>query len=177
MRMGGGEGGHLLNQHLTNQALGGVPRRIEGGLRREVHWPGWSRRRRSGVPRRWVEGGRRLRGGDLPVNPRRALRGGISKVNFHKVYQPLTIFPHKNEQMAPRTNTGYPHEGASVAMGRGPNPLHHRDNFSSPALRHGSLNSLFQVDLYLPSWDVEKPVQGQTKMYRGTSRMRNFPPP
>jgi len=51
------------------------------------------------------------------ANPRRALRRGISKVNFHKVYQLLTIFPLKNEQMAPRTNTGYPHEGASVAGG------------------------------------------------------------
>ena len=33
----------------------------------------------------------------------------------------------------------------------GPNPLHHRDDFSRPALRHGSLNSFFQVALYLPS--------------------------
>ena len=33
----------------------------------------------------------------------------------------------------------------------GPNPLNHRDDFSGPALRHGSLNSLFQVTLYLPS--------------------------
>ena len=27
----------------------------------------------------------------------------------------------------------------------GPNPLDHRDDFSRPALRHGSSNSLFQV--------------------------------
>jgi len=33
----------------------------------------------------------------------------------------------------------------------GPNPHNHRDDFSRPALRHGSLNSLFQVALYLPS--------------------------
>ena len=34
----------------------------------------------------------------------------------------------------------------------GPNPLNHRDDLSRPALRHGSVNSLFQVALYLPSW-------------------------
>jgi len=34
----------------------------------------------------------------------------------------------------------------------GPNPLNHRDDFSRPASRHGSLNSLFQVALYLPSY-------------------------
>ena len=51
-----------------------------------------------------------------PDVPRRALRGCISKVNFHKVYQFLTIFPDKNEQMDPRTNTGYPHEGAAVVQ-------------------------------------------------------------
>ena len=28
----------------------------------------------------------------------------------------------------------------------GPNPLHHRDDFSGLALRHGSFNSLFQVE-------------------------------
>ena len=33
----------------------------------------------------------------------------------------------------------------------GPNPLNHRDDFSRPALRHGSLNFLLQVALYLPS--------------------------
>ena len=33
----------------------------------------------------------------------------------------------------------------------GPNPLDHGDDFSRPALRHGSLNSLFQVASYLPS--------------------------
>ena len=32
----------------------------------------------------------------------------------------------------------------------GPNPLHHRDDFSRPALRHGSLNIPFRVDFYLP---------------------------
>ena len=35
-------------------------------------------------------------------------------------------------------------------------PLNHRDNFSKPALRHGSLNSLFQVALYLPSCRRDK---------------------
>jgi len=33
----------------------------------------------------------------------------------------------------------------------GPNPLNHQNNFSAPALRHRSLNSLFQVASYLPS--------------------------
>ena len=38
------------------------------------------------------------------VSPRRALRGGISKVNFHKVYPLLTIFPHKtNKRLQERT--------------------------------------------------------------------------
>ena len=32
-----------------------------------------------------------------------------------------------------------------------PNPLVHRDDFSRPALRHGNLNPLFQVAVYLPS--------------------------
>ena len=46
---------------------------------------------------------------------REALRGGISIVNFPKVCQLLTTISHKNEKMAPRTRTGYPHEGPSVA--------------------------------------------------------------
>jgi hypothetical protein len=33
----------------------------------------------------------------------------------------------------------------------GPNPLHHRDDFSRPARRHGSLISLLQVAKYPPS--------------------------
>ena len=33
----------------------------------------------------------------------------------------------------------------------GLNPFNRRDDFSGPALRHESLNSLFQVALYLPS--------------------------
>ena len=33
----------------------------------------------------------------------------------------------------------------------GPNPLNHRNYFSGPALRHGSLNSLFQVAVHIPS--------------------------
>ena len=33
----------------------------------------------------------------------------------------------------------------------GPSPLNYRDDFSRPALRHGSLNSHFQVAVYLPS--------------------------
>ena len=33
----------------------------------------------------------------------------------------------------------------------GPNPLNHRDGFSRRVLRRWSLNSLFQVALYLPS--------------------------
>ena len=32
-----------------------------------------------------------------------------------------------------------------------PNLLNHRHDFSGPASRHGSLNSLFQIPLYLPS--------------------------
>ena len=46
--------------------------------------------------------------------PRKALRGGISKVNFHQVCQLLTAISHKNEETAPRTRTGYPHEGPFV---------------------------------------------------------------
>ena len=34
----------------------------------------------------------------------------------------------------------------------GPNPLDDRDDFSRPALRHGNVNSLFQVAVYLPSY-------------------------
>ena len=34
----------------------------------------------------------------------------------------------------------------------GPNPLHHRDDFVRPALRHGSLHSLLQVAFYLPNF-------------------------
>ena len=49
-------------------------------------------------------------------SPRKALRGGISKVNFHEVYQLLAIFPHKNKPMAPITNLEYPHEGPSVGI-------------------------------------------------------------
>ena len=30
---------------------------------------------------------------------------------------------------------------------------------SRPALRHGSLNSLFQAALYLPSWDTRKSLR------------------
>ena len=30
-----------------------------------------------------------------------------------------------------------------------PNPLDHRDDFSGPVLRYGSLNSLFQVAFYI----------------------------
>ena len=37
----------------------------------------------------------------------------------------------------------------------GPNPLNHRDNLRRPASRHGSLNSLLQVALYLPSSKAE----------------------
>ena len=33
----------------------------------------------------------------------------------------------------------------------GPNPHNHRDELSGPALRHGGLNFLSQVALYLPS--------------------------
>ena len=37
----------------------------------------------------------------------------------------------------------------------GSNPLHHRDDYSGPALRHGSLNFLFQVAFYSPSSHLE----------------------
>ena len=59
----------------------------------------------------------------LPSSPRRALRGGISKVNFE---QSSSSFGDKcpqngskNEEMAPRTKTGYPHIGPSVVPERG----------------------------------------------------------
>jgi len=35
-----------------------------------------------------------------------------------------------------------------------PNPLNDPDDFIRPALRHGSLNSVFQVALHLPSWPL-----------------------
>ena len=38
----------------------------------------------------------------------------------------------------------------------GPNPPNHRDDFSRPALRHGSLNSIFRVASYLQSWKVPR---------------------
>ena len=60
----------------------------------------------------------RLKSNKEEEKPRRALRGGISKVSFHEVYQLLAIFPHKNEEMAPRTRTGYPHEGSCVVRQR-----------------------------------------------------------
>ena len=37
-----------------------------------------------------------------------------------------------------------------------PNPLNNSDDFSRPSLRHESLNSLFQVALYLPSGHVQR---------------------
>ena len=46
-----------------------------------------------------------------PPTPRKALRGGISKVNLQQACQLLTTIPHK---MAPRTRTGCPHEGPCV---------------------------------------------------------------
>ena len=36
----------------------------------------------------------------------------------------------------------------------GPNPLNDRDDFSRPALRHGSFNSLFQLPSALPKFTV-----------------------
>ena len=41
----------------------------------------------------------------------------------------------------------------------GPNPLNHRDDFSGPAWRHGSLKSPFQVAFYLPSWQTSLILQ------------------
>ena len=56
----------------------------------------------------------------LRAKPRRAFRGGISKVNCE---QSLSTFGNtcpqngsKNEPRAPKTSLGYPHEGPSVAL-------------------------------------------------------------
>ena len=58
------------------------------------------------------------RAGAPRARPRRALRGGISKVNFE---QSLSTFGNtcpqngsKNEPRAPRTSLGYPHRGPFV---------------------------------------------------------------
>ena len=60
---------------------------------------------------------------------------------------------------AVRETLDYPASGAGVIFERERSllttyrseSLNHRNDFSRPALRHGSLNSLFQVALYLPS--------------------------
>ena len=67
----------------------------------------------------------------------------------------------------------------------GPDPPHHvSDVFGGPASRHVSLNSLFQVPLYLPfTWCAGRvrvltrsPKALLTTEYRGTSLIRNNPP-
>ena len=60
----------------------------------------------------------------------------------------LVISPIRTKNHKPRTEG---RERVIYWQPTGPNPLHHRDGFSRPALRHRSLNSLFQVALYLPS--------------------------
>ena len=42
-------------------------------------------------------------------------------------------------------------EGEREFFSTGPNPLNRRNDFSRPALRHGNLDSLFQIATYLPS--------------------------
>ena len=52
----------------------------------------------------------------------------------------------------------------------GPNPHNRRDDFSGPALRHGSLNSLFQVALYPLSstrYDMIDPTQLRPRTLQG----------
>ena len=51
---------------------------------------------------------------------------------------PFLVWPERRERVLYSQSTG-------------PNQLNHPDDFSRPALRHGILNSLFQVALYLPS--------------------------
>jgi len=46
----------------------------------------------------------------------------------------------------------------------GPNPLHHRNGFGRPALRHGSSNCLFQVALYLPPQHLTASLAACKKM-------------
>ena len=56
-------------------------------------------------------------------NPRKALRGGTSKVNFQQVCQLLAIISLNSVLRAPRTSIGYPHEGAYAAFGGVPSLL------------------------------------------------------
>jgi len=67
-----------------------------------------------------------------PESPRKALRGGISIVNLHQVCQRLTTTSHKNEETAPRTRTGYPHEGPSEDCPRQREPSVNRVLFEHP---------------------------------------------
>jgi len=55
----------------------------------------------------------------------------------------------------------------------GPNPLDQRDDFSGPFLRHGSLNSLFQVALYLPSEGEEITTSKVVMTFASTFLGRN----
>ena len=45
-----------------------------------------------------------------------------------------------------------PRETVLYRQSTGPNPLYYVDDFSRPALRHGSWNFFFKVALYLPSY-------------------------
>ena len=47
----------------------------------------------------------------------------------------------------------------------GPNPLNHRDDYSRPALRYGSSNSLFYVASYLPSYEQVENLRSYAPLF------------
>jgi len=69
---------------------------------------------------------------------------------------PQTQRVNLGSSLVPIHSSQIPQEPVCVSGERdflftGPNPLNHRDAFSGSAVRHGTLNSLFQVAVYLPS--------------------------
>ena len=131
----------------------------QGGRQSQLCQGGW----RSQLARRTVAGVSRCSLGGISLlslsqevvennyvtHPRKALRGGISKVNRHQVCQFLTTISHK---IAPRTST---------RVHRIP-PLR---AFCGWALR----------TLGLSGYEVNS--QGPVLQYRGPSLIRNTPPP
>ena len=88
--------------------------------------------------------------------PRRALRGGISKVNFE---QNLSTFGNtcpqngsKNEPGAPRTSLGYPHIGPFVGRA---NTAHARQSRPDPGL--GFQVKVLNVFAGVPCWLASGP--------------------
>ena len=84
------------------------------------------------------------------MGPLRALRGGISKVNFE---QSLSTFGNtcpqngsKNEPRAPRTSLGYPHIGASVVRVQRPGGL----RLDPPRLKGGTFMLRLNMEVVSP---------------------------